>query len=148
MTSGAPAKRIRLMPRQLLAWTLLIALVFYFGVVPAFRWLTAPPPLNVAGFDQVRAGMSMAEVELLLGGPPGDYGRYDGNAMMTMEYFHGPAGSVEAQWFDDDNRLEVWFDQTGRVVSVHRRGGFARRPTTLADSLERFLDYAKRTLGL
>jgi hypothetical protein len=131
-----------------MSWTILIALVFYFGVVPAYRWLTAPPPLNVAGFDQVRAGMTMAEVESILGGPPGDYGRYDGNAMMTMEGTFGPPGAVEVLWFDDDNRLEVWFDQSGTVVKVHRRAGFTRRPTTLADSLQRFLHYAKRTLGL
>jgi hypothetical protein len=32
--------------------------------------------LNRDGFDQIQLGMSQAEVEALLGGPPGDYGRY------------------------------------------------------------------------
>jgi hypothetical protein len=148
MMHGAAAKRLRFKPRQLMAWTILLSLAFYFGVVPAYRWLTAPPPLNVAAFNQVRVGMTMADVIGLLGGPPGDYGRYDGNAMMTLEGAFGPPGSVQVHWFDDDNRLEVWFDQSGTVVHVHRRAGFTRRPTTLADSLRRFLYQAKRALGL
>lgn len=148
MTADTAAKRLWLKPRQLMAWTILISLVFYFAVIPAYRWMTAPPPLNVAAFDQVRPGMSMEEVSSLLGGPPGDYGRFDGNAMMTLEGAFGPPGSLEADWFDDDNRLEVWFDQAGTVVHVHRRAHFTRRPESISDTLRRHWNRAKSGLGL
>jgi hypothetical protein len=91
--------------------------------------LQFPKQLNRDRFDQIRLGMSQAEVEAILGGPPGDYGRYRwGTAMMTCEGSPQPPGSVEVAWFDDSSRFEVFFNRQGRVVGSHRRAGFERLP--------------------
>ncbi len=99
-----------------------------------YRSIITPPrrTLNAAGFDQVRVGMTRAEVEQLLGGPPGDYCRYPGGGMtITTEGVRAPPGSVEQIWFDERNRFEVWFDAEGRVTASHRRGYQYTPPWTL-----------------
>jgi hypothetical protein len=86
-------------------------------------------PLNVGGFYDVRVGMAQSEVEGLLGGPPGNYGRYAGGpAWMTLEGSPAPPGSVEKVWCDDAHRFEVYFDREGRVVGFHKRAGYSQRP--------------------
>ena len=80
--------------RQPVAWAILVVLGRFFVGIPAWRHFTAPPPLNVAGFDRIKIGMTMAEVESLLGGPPGDYGRYSGDGAMSLEQIEWPPGSV------------------------------------------------------
>jgi hypothetical protein len=73
--------------------------------------------------------MSQAEVEALLGGPPGNYGRYlRGKASMTTEGVIAPPGSVERVWCDDSNRLEVYFDGQGRMVGYHKRASYRQMP--------------------
>jgi hypothetical protein len=77
----------------------------------------------------IRPGMTLQQVEDLLGGPPGDYGLFwFGSGMMTQEGVIAPPGSTEMVWFNDDQRIEVHFDKQGRVVVVHRRAGWERRP--------------------
>jgi hypothetical protein len=78
-------------------------------------------------YPLVRLGMSQAEVEELLGGPPGNYGRYaNGKSMMTLEGYIPPAGAAERVWCDDSNRLEIYFDAEGRVVGHHRRAVYSQ----------------------
>ena len=94
-----------------------------------FRLVTRPErrQLNVNGFPQVRIGMTQAEVEKLLGGPPGNYGRYArGTGFMTMEGIVVPSGLTEKNWCDDGHRFEIWFDQEGRVAAFHKRAGYSQ----------------------
>jgi hypothetical protein len=85
--------------------------------------------LNVEGFKHIRNGLTWAEVEELLGGPPGNYGRYAGGmSKMTMEGYLAPPGSIEQIWCDDTNRFEIYFDANDRVVGFHRRAGFLQEP--------------------
>jgi hypothetical protein len=93
--------------------------------------------------------MTQAEVEQLLGGPPGYYGNVTGGTIaesMKKELYTSPPGSVEKIWYDDHNRFEIWFDHEGRVSFAHRRLGFERRhaPEYGGGAFQRFL----RSLGL
>ena len=98
------------------------------GAVVAGWWLARPagpgpeprPPDWAAGFERVRPGMSLAEVEALMGGPPGNYGRGLEQGM-SLEGVLVPPGTVERAWADDGARYEVYFDPAGRVVVTHRR---------------------------
>src|SRR5262249_48712387 len=67
----------------------IFALVVLIGAALLLGGLLAPTankPLNVGGFCQIKVGMSLSEVEGLLGGPPGNYGRYaEGTSEMTLE---------------------------------------------------------------
>ncbi len=74
--------------------------------------------------------MLQSEVEALLGGPAGNYGRNNsGRARMTLEGYFPPPESVERVWFDDTNRFEIYFDNQGQVVGYHKRAGFQQIST-------------------
>ena len=84
-----------------------------------------PRRLNHAGFEHVQNGMTRAEVERLMGGPPGIYypTHLGAGAGMTCEGYDIP-DAAEALWYDDKQRYEIWFDDSGRVVGKHRRAGW------------------------
>src|ERR1051325_8760768 len=77
----------------------------------------------------IRPGMTLQQVEALLGGPPGDYGFAFGptTTTMTVEGVVVPPGSTALLWFNDNHRVEVYFDNQVRVVAVHKRAGWKRR---------------------
>src|SRR5262249_9340588 len=76
--------------------------------------------LYVENFSRIGNGMTQEEVEDLLGGSPGNYGRYK-TGMMTLEGVIAPPGSVEKIWCNDARRFEIYFDQDRRVVLKHER---------------------------
>jgi hypothetical protein len=122
---GAMTKR-----RWMLGLVLVVAVaaVVVAGIV-LFPVETPDPParksLNLEGFSQIRPFMTQAEVEALLGGPPGNYGRYStGRRVMTMEAGPHPPGSVEKVWCDDKHCYEICFDPESRVVSLHQRARY------------------------
>jgi hypothetical protein len=113
--------------RRTVAWiagSLLLA-----GIVLLLAWIAALQArhLNVENFSEIRPGMTQAEVERLLGGPPGNYGRYS-QCIMTLEGYIAPPGSVEKRWRDDAHCFEIYFDQEDRVVGLHKRAGYGQHP--------------------
>jgi hypothetical protein len=116
------------MQRRKVVW--IVSLLALAGTVLLFAWIVsrdAGRRLNRAGLSQLRLGMTQAQVESLLGGPPGNYGRY-ARGMMTLEGYSAPPGAVERIWCDDSNRLEIYFDAEGRVVGHHRRARYSQSP--------------------
>ena len=114
------------MRRRKLAWIGGLLCLIAAGLL--FAWLQMGGRLNVDGFSQIEPGMTQAEVEALLGGPPGNYGRYSGKfGEMTQEAYLAPPGSVEKIWCNDERRFEIYFDQEGRVVGKHKRAGYQQR---------------------
>jgi hypothetical protein len=111
-----------------------VSLLGVLGLVIAFvlwRFTHHTPGRILASgnYPQVRLGMPQAEVERLLGGPPGNYGRYPGGRTdMTMEGYLSPSGAIERVWCDDSSRFEIYFDADGRVVGNHRRAGYSQEP--------------------
>jgi hypothetical protein len=107
----------------------------------SIRFLKAPQrSLNVDGFPLIRAGMLQSEVEELLGGPPGNYGRYaGGSSWMTCEGCVVPPGSTEKLWCDDRHRFEIYFDGAGRVVGIHRRAGYSQGPPLSSNWIDKIM---------
>src|SRR5262245_16040141 len=117
------------MCRRPRAWT--VGLLALGGAATLLTVAFAPPArrLNVDAYPLVRTGMTQAEVEGLLGGPPGNYGRHaTGRGLMTAEGYIAPAGSVERVWCDDAHRFEIYFDPEGRVVGLHKRASYSQSP--------------------
>ena len=84
-----------------------------------------PRWLNHDGFQHIENGMTQAEVEQLLGGPPGIYypAYRGGGGTMTAEGYFVP-DAAETVWSDDERRYEVWFSDDGLVVGKHRRSRY------------------------
>jgi hypothetical protein len=74
------------------------------------------PPAHWTRFQQLRDGMTLAEVEAALGGPAGDYqtGRF---SPYTYEVdLKNPAIATVRKWTGDYGAAWVGFDQNDRVV--------------------------------
>jgi hypothetical protein len=85
--------------------------------------------LRSENYAQIQIGMTQAEVEELLGAPPGDYGKFlferpGFPSLETLEDFtrRFPRWrylSRAETWVDDRNRIVIWFD-ADNVVCAHR----------------------------
>jgi hypothetical protein len=82
-------------------------------------------PVNWAASERIKEGMTRAEVEAILGGPPGDYRtRPEGfifeiprTSMQVSERWYGDEGKVDVG-FDLDNTqvCSVWFIEAERTA--------------------------------
>jgi hypothetical protein len=59
---------------------------------------------------------------------------------MTAEEIVAPPGSQEICWFDDDNRLEVFFGTDGKVWGTHKRA-FHVGPSSFQRRLRQFMHW-------
>jgi hypothetical protein len=93
-------------------------------------------------------GMSLAEVEELLGGPSGHYGRVRSGLMASArENTPQLPEAVERTWCDDWYCLEIAFDGQDRVVR-HTRRFEPASPVSPEGTATRVWGPARRWLGL
>jgi hypothetical protein len=90
-----------------------------FGIAAGLHalWPT-PPGISKANFARIKPGMSQAEVEATLGGPPGDY------RTPRAGWFYPPVTDdfLEARWEEwagDRALIDVAFDEQDRVLGAH-----------------------------
>ena len=97
-----------------------VAFIFMDGI---------PGRLNSAGLTNLKAGMTLADVQAILGGPPGNYGGIVSfGEYMTLEgsLRGGDPMLKEKIWNDNQNRLEFYFDSNDKLVAWHKRAGYSR----------------------
>jgi hypothetical protein len=124
---------------------LLIVALLFLGVVGPLvlpqRRLDQPPadspgeasptglPETRTVIEQVEYGMTLAEVEKLLGGPAGDYRTVPLSDLdVVSEFRSGPARYdylPSKRWLRDEGDVTVYFDEEDRVVwmryaKIHR----------------------------
>jgi hypothetical protein len=75
-----------------------------------------PSPVTKAAFDQLEVGMTRAEVEAILGGPPGDYTTGPTNPNLTAIGTIDPEVE-ELWWCGDEGEINLGFDVRGVVFS-------------------------------
>jgi hypothetical protein len=94
----------------------------------------------------VKLGMSQAEVEAILGGPPGDY-RTD-ERISYWDYFEAGLSPHDVvarreSWYGNDGQITLGFDEEGRVL----RRGFASPvrspPSSLAQRVRDWLRHPR-----
>jgi hypothetical protein len=106
-----------------LRWLLALAGLAVLLAVGALLPRSRPPPVRVTyehtfGF---RYGMTLAEVESILGGPPDDYrtrpNQFDSGPVPQRVPVRDPLGTGDSAciWATDEVNLTVVFDSTGRV---------------------------------
>lgn len=107
----------RLRERPVLALGLLAALLFLAGA-GALLWLNTPRHrISRESFEKIQVGMTRAEVEEILGVPPGDYG--PGNTYALLNQSRGatfPTGWSTVAWKAGDMSVLVAYDLEGRVA--------------------------------
>ena len=93
--------------------------------------------------EQIRRGMSRAEIQTIIGGPPGDYSTHPtipvpGGLLRYPAAHEEPflvrralrATDLTERWQDDGARLTVSFDQSGHALEARYEslGGIKLRP--------------------
>jgi hypothetical protein len=114
--------------RRLLPLVVPAVLALLFGLM--LLLLPAPPQhVSRADFDRIQAGMSLADVEVLLGGPPGDYRTVEvdldvsggspefHNVMSAPEVLLGKRRFRHEWWQGNSGNVWVCFDENDRVVT-------------------------------
>src|SRR5437870_3671391 len=93
----------------------LVALGIFVG-----GWLLQPKPrIDRAAADQIKPGMTLREVEEIIGVPPGDYGVGKGETQPTWESLQWPfkrPPHTTQEWLGQENAISVWIDDDGKVT--------------------------------
>ncbi len=109
-------------------WGAALVLILTVAVLPFVP--VKERKLNVESFRLIKPGMTLKEVEELVGGPPGNYGHPSARGgMSTLEGTIPPPGTVgEKHWFNDNHLFEVYFDAKDQVTGYHKRFGYQQYP--------------------
>lgn len=89
-------------------------------------------------------GMSQAEVEAILGGPPGDFTAGRVTYIGGGDYAHPPLRGPEPvlrweQWSGNAGRAQVGFDEQGAVWGWRFQYGLPQQPPSLAEQIRAWL---------
>jgi hypothetical protein len=99
---------------QLISATALLVLA------ATLTWIFWPrPQLIPGGFEKVKVGMTLAEVETVLGGPPGVYCSDRAYANYTTSGVKGKRdSSIIHEWVGAENCIAVWFNADGQSTGL------------------------------
>jgi hypothetical protein len=104
------------MRRQRLRWAAGAPALLALGALVLWP---RPDRLTRENFERIKEGMSRAEAEAMLGGPPGYHA--DGpvgypNGYLPADLQGFPPGHTSETWLGDSGIVEVVFDPHGRVA--------------------------------
>jgi hypothetical protein len=120
---------------------MLILCLLIMAAVAGWFILNQEPdhPLNRRNYSRIMAGMTRADVEAILGGPPGAGGQAQGEtsfvALVEQEGSVDALGALQGKpkpaiWYNDRGQIIVMFDgwdQSARVVGKQLYRRAARR---------------------
>jgi outer membrane protein assembly factor BamE (lipoprotein component of BamABCDE complex) len=135
------------MRRRKLRWVLALAGLIAAGMVMSG---CQPSRLTIENCDRIREGMTRAEVEAIVGVPPGDYRlrppedeQIDSNSTASFQKMQSSTrsfGETLERWRNDQVLLMVVFDSEGKVNhEIH-----GKPATSDAGPFESFLWRVKR----
>src|SRR5262245_30954410 len=98
--------------RRKLICTLVLLLILMLGLA----LLMQPRAIDFNAYQTIKPGMSRAEVEKLMGGPPGDYtrGRYSAGVIRRNFPNFPPTGWQ--MWTGSNGCFMIQFDEDGNVL--------------------------------
>ncbi len=125
--------------RRLLAFAVLVALIL-LGVSAWALWPWEQSAITRGNAEKIHLGMSLAEVQTILGGPPRTEERLERRFGWNLDVQHPPAGGAVAvathAWIGLHAKVEVGVNADGRVISLSARHP-AEDDASLFDSLRR-----------
>src|SRR5947209_4827990 len=98
----------------------LACIVLAAGVVALIVWTgTGPAPrIDLETRNRVKPGMTLAEVEALIGAPPGDYASWTLAPWMRRYVRNYETGGERHTWIGNDHSMVVTVDENGAVRGV------------------------------
>jgi hypothetical protein len=122
--------------RRLLLGAGVLALLGLVAVSALIRLQPFWPEVSRANYDRIQTGMTLDQVEFLLGGPPGDYGAWgrSGHYVAPRVAQLDDKGQITGwayRWAGRPQVLTVYFDGgAGRVVRKEIELTFSPPPST------------------
>jgi hypothetical protein len=143
----------------------LIGMGFTAVAILLLAWLFWPHSQRIApdAYKQIEAGMNQAQIEVILGVPPGDYytgprgrgmGMFSERILVPMEHKgmasrdipkswredgRGPKTGYVESWWGEDYLIEVAFDENGGAVGWHLHYVGHPESTTIIDRIREIL---------
>jgi hypothetical protein len=114
--------------RRLLRFAVLVALIL-FGVSAWELWPRDQSAINRVIAEKIRVGMTLSEVQAILGGPPrteGSLGRSFG-WNLDVEQRGAEVAVATHTWLGLHAKVEVGVNGNGRVISLDSPSGGRRR---------------------
>jgi hypothetical protein len=141
-----------------------VGLVAAAAALSLFLRPSATPTITEEQVARIHVGMSLAEVEGLLGCPPGNYTYHNDFLPIDMRDYEPElqrlqepfrewaANTSDPQYTDayganwkDAIAVRVWFDKQGRVIAKFRLGhSYTLHPTSVLDRLLEWLSRWRR----
>ncbi len=136
-------------------WRLWLGFALFLSCVAVLAWLLLPPPasqVTMAAFVEIKEGMTLAEVEAVMGGQPGDYATgvvevsISASSPVLRDWMSCEVvgtslpGARCEQWYGDEGDVLVGFDEAGRVVWKGFVPKRRTRPWTPLERLHRLLE--------
>jgi hypothetical protein len=97
--------------RRRIALMTVACLALAVGLAAWLQFLNARP-VRLANHRDMQPGMTLAEAEKILGGPPGDYSSAPGQTHFRLNV---RVNGQSETWISDDGIIIVGFDEEGRV---------------------------------
>jgi hypothetical protein len=113
------------------------SIVLAVGVVAIFL---GEPRVRIdqTAFVAIRAGMNEAQIERILGGPPGDYRTGEVDYLLAHTQPGETSGTRLCRWVGDKGIINVLVGRDGRMVSATFYTG-TRQPLGIVTSVRRRL---------
>jgi hypothetical protein len=105
------------------------------GLMGPLIWQAlSQPRIDAERFEQILPGMTLTQIEKLIGGPPGDY--TDGQVSITHGGLEG-SSVVYKDWVGDEIGIAVRLDGEGKIIEKQSFPTGVRRP--FLEKLRRWL---------
>jgi hypothetical protein len=96
--------------------------------------------INLASFEKIKKGMTLAEVEAILGVAAGDYATEP-----TTSHCNGWWGPGDKEWVGDEGVISVWFDPQGKIMDKDFSPVSLRPGLNWFERLQMWLGLAEKT---
>jgi hypothetical protein len=116
------------------------AAIFLLAMYSVLRPGVPKHNINLASIEKIKAGMTLAEVEEILGVPPGDY-----TTTPTTSLSDGWMGPGDKEWAGDDGVISVWFDPQGRILAANLAPVSPRTGLTWFERLQMWFGLREKT---
>lgn len=95
----------------------LVLLVLFLSLVGCvFFLLLMGSRIDLRGYERIRKGMTLADVEKIFGGPPGNYGPPAIGLLPLIQPQKLPGEIKIVEWQAGDLLVTVFFDKENRVI--------------------------------
>lgn len=116
--------------RLIMKWTkrliiLVFLLVVLIPIIMLLRMKWYGGVLHTENFNKITPGMLLSDVEALLGGPSGNYGRpWPTTFGQSDEGIVVPSATKVRYWVNDSCKLEIYFTSGNTVSFTHKRASY------------------------